>query len=82
VVVRETETVLGEKVTHRTEEITDPVTGQAHLQTIEYVEKVIEKEVCVHNLFQSNFSLSFLCLSSLSALFVTQKMHIRALLSL
>jgi hypothetical protein len=45
VVVRETETVLGEKVTHRTEEIHDPITGYPRIQTIEYVEKVIEKEV-------------------------------------
>jgi hypothetical protein len=45
VTVREKETVLDEKVVQRTEEVSDPVTGEPTLQTFEYVEKIIEKEV-------------------------------------
>lgn len=43
--VRETETVLDEKVVQRTEEVSDPVTGEPTFQTFEYVEKIIETEV-------------------------------------
>lgn len=43
--VRETETVLDEKIIQRTEEVSDPVTGEPTIQTFEYVEKVIEREV-------------------------------------
>lgn len=44
-IVRETETVLDEKVTLRTEEVPCPITGIPHLRTVEVVEKVIETEV-------------------------------------
>ena len=43
--VREKETVLDEKIVQRTEEVSDPITGEPTLQTFEYVEKIIEKEV-------------------------------------
>lgn len=43
--VREKETVLDEKIIQRTEEVTDPMTGKKDIQTFEYVEKVIEREV-------------------------------------
>lgn len=43
--VREREKVVDERVVRRTEEISCPITGQPKLQTIEYVEKVIETEV-------------------------------------
>jgi hypothetical protein len=45
VTVRETETVLDEKVIQRTEEVPDPISGEPTIQTFEYVEKVIEREV-------------------------------------
>lgn len=45
VVVRETEKVLDEKVTTRTEEVPCPLTGKPHLRTVEVVEKIIETEV-------------------------------------
>lgn len=44
-IVRETEKVLGEKITTRTEEVPCPVTGVPHLRTVEVVEKLIETEV-------------------------------------
>lgn len=44
-IVRETETVLDEKRTVRTEEVPCPITGIPHLRTVEVVEKVIETEV-------------------------------------
>jgi protein scribble len=43
--VRESEKVLGETVTHRTEEDLDDVTGEKRVRTVEYVEKLIEREV-------------------------------------
>ncbi|KAJ6637155.1 Protein lap4 [Pseudolycoriella hygida] len=43
--IRETEKVVDEKVTLRTEEFSCPVTGVPHLRTIEVVEKIIETEV-------------------------------------
>ncbi|XP_044262612.1 protein lap4-like isoform X3 [Tribolium madens] len=43
--VRESEKVLDEKVTQRTEEYIDDVTGEKRVRTIEYVEKLIEREV-------------------------------------
>lgn len=43
--MRETETVLDEKIVQRTEEVSDPITGEPTLQTFEYVETTIEKEV-------------------------------------
>ena len=43
--VRESETVVDEKVTRRTEEYVDEVTGEHRVQTVEYVEKLIEREV-------------------------------------
>lgn len=43
--VREKETVLDEKIVQRTEEVCDPMTGEQTIQTFEYVEKVIEREV-------------------------------------
>lgn len=44
-IIRETEKVLDEKVTLRTEEVPCPVTGVPHLRTVEVVEKIIETEV-------------------------------------
>ncbi|XP_012268422.2 protein lap4 isoform X3 [Athalia rosae] len=43
--VRECEKVVDEKVTRRTEEYVDEVTGERRVRTIEYVEKLIEREV-------------------------------------
>jgi hypothetical protein len=43
--VRETEKILDEKVIQRTQEVASPTTGIPKLQTFEYVEKIIEKEV-------------------------------------
>jgi hypothetical protein len=45
VTVREKETILDEKIIQRTEEVSDPLTGEPTIQTFEYVEKVIEREV-------------------------------------
>lgn len=42
--VRESEKIVGETITQRTEEYVDE-TGEKRVRTIEYVEKVIEKEV-------------------------------------
>ncbi|RZC39737.1 hypothetical protein BDFB_002043, partial [Asbolus verrucosus] len=42
--VRESEKVLGETVTQRTEEYVDDVTGEKRVRTVEYVEKLIERE--------------------------------------
>ncbi|XP_068911978.1 protein lap4 isoform X7 [Tenebrio molitor] len=42
--VRESEKVLGETVTQRTEEYIDDVTGEKRVRTVEYVEKLIERE--------------------------------------
>lgn len=50
-VVRETEKVLDEKITTRTEEILDDVTGLPHLRTVQVVEKLIETEVVLFILF-------------------------------
>ncbi|KAF2904406.1 hypothetical protein ILUMI_01771 [Ignelater luminosus] len=43
--VRESEKILGETVTRRTEEYIDDATGEARVRTVEYVEKLIEREV-------------------------------------
>lgn len=43
--VREREKVLDERVVRLTKEVPCPITGLPKLQTIEYVEKVIETEV-------------------------------------
>ncbi|CAH1379549.1 unnamed protein product, partial [Tenebrio molitor] len=43
--VRESEKVLGETVTQRTEEYIDDVTGEKRVRTVEYVEKLIEREL-------------------------------------
>ncbi|XP_023710094.1 protein lap4 isoform X4 [Cryptotermes secundus] len=43
--VRELERVVGETVTQRTEEYIDEQTGEMKVRTIEYVEKLIEREV-------------------------------------
>lgn len=43
--VRESERVVGETVTTKTEEYTDEETGLVRVRTVEIVEKVIEKEV-------------------------------------
>lgn len=44
--MREKEKVVDEKVIQReTKEVPDPVTGERHMVTVEYVEKVIETEV-------------------------------------
>lgn len=53
--MREKETVLDEKIVQRTEEVSDPITGEPTLQTFEYVEKTIEKEVSV-NFFHFAFA--------------------------
>ncbi|XP_060523791.1 protein lap4 isoform X3 [Cylas formicarius] len=43
--VRESEKVLGETVTRKTEEFVDEATGERRVRTVEYVEKLIEREV-------------------------------------
>ncbi|KAK9730458.1 hypothetical protein QE152_g15183 [Popillia japonica] len=43
--VRESEKILGEKVTRKTEEYIDETTGEKRVRTVEYVEKLIEREV-------------------------------------
>ncbi|XP_063995434.1 protein lap4-like isoform X3 [Diachasmimorpha longicaudata] len=43
--VRESEKVVDEKVTRRTEEYVDEITGERRVRTVEYVEKLIEREV-------------------------------------
>ncbi|XP_023245294.1 protein lap4 [Copidosoma floridanum] len=43
--VRESEKIVDEKVTRRTEEYIDEVTGERRFRTVEYVEKLIEREV-------------------------------------
>ncbi|XP_074103215.1 scribble planar cell polarity protein isoform X8 [Cotesia typhae] len=43
--VRESEKIVDEKVTRRTEEYVDEVTGERRVRTVEYVEKLIEREV-------------------------------------
>ncbi|XP_017775340.1 PREDICTED: protein lap4-like isoform X3 [Nicrophorus vespilloides] len=43
--VRESEKIVGEKVTRKTEEYVDEVTGERRVRTVEYVEKLIEREV-------------------------------------
>lgn len=43
--VRESERVIGETVTTKTEEYLDEETGQHKVRTVEIVEKLIEKEV-------------------------------------
>lgn len=61
-IVRETETVLDEKVTLRTEEVPCPITGIPHLRTVEVVEKVIETEVGLFAMSLSlSHTLSFFC---------------------
>lgn len=48
--VTEKETVVGEKILETKEEVVvDPITGDSTVQTFEYVEKTIEKEVCYEN---------------------------------
>ncbi|XP_064597136.1 LOW QUALITY PROTEIN: protein scribble homolog [Liolophura sinensis] len=42
---KETERLVGEKVSNKTEEYVDDVTGQTRLRTVQVVEKTIEKEV-------------------------------------
>nr|CAD7569587.1 unnamed protein product [Timema californicum] len=43
--VNESERVVGEKVTRKTEEYVDELTGERKVRTVEYVEKLIEREV-------------------------------------
>ncbi|XP_023312117.1 protein lap4 [Anoplophora glabripennis] len=43
--VRESEKVLGETITRKTEEYVDEQTGEKRVRTVEYVEKLIEREV-------------------------------------
>lgn len=50
--VKETERIVGEVVTRKTEEVSDPVTGIKSLRTVEYTEKTIEKEVLTFSLMQ------------------------------
>lgn len=54
--VRESERVVGETVTQRTEEYIDEQTGEIKVRTIEYVEKLIEREV--HNTFHCILTVS------------------------
>ncbi|CAM1300535.1 Uncharacterised protein r2_g1049 [Pycnogonum litorale] len=42
---RQTERIVGEKVTRRTEEYVDERSGENKIRTVEYVEKVIETEI-------------------------------------
>lgn len=46
--IRESEKVVDEKVTRRTEEYLDEVTGERRVRTVEYVEKLIERQVLLH----------------------------------
>ncbi|XP_044012677.1 protein lap4-like isoform X12 [Aphidius gifuensis] len=43
--IRESEKIVDEKVTRRTEEYLDEMTGERRVRTVEYVEKLIEREV-------------------------------------
>ncbi|KAL0110443.1 hypothetical protein PUN28_013810 [Cardiocondyla obscurior] len=43
--IRESEKVVDEKVTRRTEEYLDEVTGERRVRTVEYVEKLIERQI-------------------------------------
>ncbi|CAB0038792.1 unnamed protein product, partial [Trichogramma brassicae] len=43
--VRESEKIVDEKVTRRTEEYFDELTGERRVRTVEYVEKLIEREI-------------------------------------
>lgn len=55
VTVREKETILDEKIIETKEEVVvDPITGEHSVQTFEYVEKTIEKEVCYENIKQKS----------------------------
>ncbi|CAH0674001.1 unnamed protein product [Spodoptera exigua] len=45
--VKEKEKLLDERITLRTEEFVCPATGETKVRTVEYIEKVIEKEVRV-----------------------------------
>lgn len=67
--MRETETVLDEKISQRTQEVSDPITGEPTLQTFEYVEKTIEKEV-------SEFHLTRIFSHSSLACARSQNLHI------
>ena len=57
--MRESERVVGETVTQHTEEYIDKQTGDIKVHTIEYVEKLIEREV--HNTFHSILAVSMSC---------------------
>ncbi|KAK0178982.1 hypothetical protein PV327_007813 [Microctonus hyperodae] len=46
--VRESEKIVDEKVTRRTEEYVDESTGERRVRTVEYVEKLIEREIPTH----------------------------------
>lgn len=43
--VRESEKILGETITRKTEEYVDEATGERRVRTVEVVEKLIEREV-------------------------------------
>lgn len=45
--MKEKEKLLDERITLRTEEFVCPTTGETKVRTVEYIEKVIEKEVGV-----------------------------------
>lgn len=45
--MKEKEKLLDERITLRTEEYVCPVTGETKVRTVEYIEKLIEKEVRV-----------------------------------
>lgn len=65
-IVRETEKVLDERKTTRTEEVPCPLTGVPQLRTVEVVEKIIETEVveCVLRFFVVVFESLFFYFSS------------------
>ena len=48
--IRESEKILDEKVTRKTEEYFDELTGEQKVRTVEYIEKIIEKEVFIMQL--------------------------------
>lgn len=43
--MKEKEKLLDERITFRSEEFVCPATGETKVRTVEYIEKVIEKEV-------------------------------------
>ena len=44
-IINEKEKVIGEEVVTKTEQYIDESTGASNIRTVEYIEKIIEKEV-------------------------------------